>query len=311
MKRFITYTLLFLAPVVLVLSVMEYMLREIPSTYRLKAEYLHQDEQRVKILCLGNSSGAYGFDPQYFSKYTFNAAQVSQSLDMDCAIVEKEIDRLDSLEYILLAVSYPSLFFKLETSVEKWRLPYYRYYGIDTGYSESRKPLIFQDAMGNNVRRIKQYYINKDDPAYKMTRQGMIELEPATNLTALQVKAKEVAIRHTVRSLNMPLVRENAGYIIKIVEMARQKNARVILVTLPFHEDYRKYTYDKQMNILRGLMNDLSKNEGVYYYDMNEYSSGYTTEDFFDGNHLSRYGAKKVSLQLDSIIKSLDRNRTL
>ena len=310
MKRFIIYTLLFLAPVIIVLLTLEYMLKSIPSTYQLKAEYLHKDLDKIKVLCLGNSSGAYGFDPEYFSDYTFNAAQVSQSLDMDCAILEKNIDQLDSLEYVILAVSYPSLFFKLDMSVEKWRLPYYRYYGIDTGYEESKKPLLFKDAMGNNIRRIKQYYIDKDDPARKMTSQGIITLDPSNNRTTLQVKAREVAIRHTVRKLDMPLMEENAGYIVKMINLAFRKKAKVILVTLPFHEDYKNQMYEPQWNLVKDALTKLGESdENVYYYDMNEYSSGYQLEDFYDGNHLSYIGARKASLQLNTIIQKIEAQK--
>jgi len=304
MKRFVIRVILFLLPVFALLGVMEYLLRNIPSTYRMKAEYLNEDIKRIQILCLGNSSGAYGYDPEAFSLYTFNAAQVSQSLDMDYAILEKNIGQMDSLHYLILTMSYPTLFFDLKQSLEQWRLPYYNYYGIETGVQMSKKPLLIQDALADNIRRIKGYYIDKNDPARRMTRQGLIALDPASNQGELRVKAIEVADRHTVRKLNMPLIEANIGYIMKMIDLAHNRNAKVIIVTLPFHEYYKSHLYDKQLGVIKEAMNTFRNGKDVFCYDMNDIGQ-YDPDDFFDGNHLSYIGARKVSLQLDSVIKTL------
>lgn len=234
-----------------------------------------------------------------------NAAQVSQSLDMDYAILEENIEKMDSLHYIVLAVSYPTLFFTLEHSLERWRLPYYRYYGIDTGFERSDKPILFQDAMRNNIKRIKDYYITKDDPARRMTRQGLIALDSIQSGDALMVKAIEVSDRHTVRHLNRPLLEKNIGYLMKIVDLAQNKKIKVVMVTLPFHTYYRERLYKKQVDIIDAVMTDLSDSTNVFYYDMNDLGAYDRLKYFYDGNHLSSIGARRVSLQLDSIIRSL------
>lgn len=306
MKRFLKQILLFLLPVFAVLCVMEYFLKSIPSTYQLKAKYLHEDIHRIQILCLGNSSGAYAFDPEAFSGFAFNAAQVSQSLDMDYAILEKNIGQMDSLRYIVLTMSYPTLFFNLEHSLEEWRLPYYNYYGIKTNEEISKKPLLIQNAMRDNIRRIKGYYVDEDDPARRMTRRGLIALDPSENVDALRVKSIEVADRHTVKKMNVPLVEENIGYVMKMIDIARQRNVKVVMVTFPFHEFYKSRLYDKQLAVIKETVNILADGNDVFYFDMNDLGV-YDMEDFYDGNHLSYIGARKVSLQLDSIIKTLPR----
>ena len=67
--------------------------------------------ENIKALFLGSSHTYYGINPEYFSRNSFNMSQMSQSLDLDYKILEKFEGRLSNIEYIILPISYFSLFY--------------------------------------------------------------------------------------------------------------------------------------------------------------------------------------------------------
>ena len=101
---------------------MEALLRNIPNDYQKKRAYLETNAHEIETLILGNSHSLAGLDPSYFDTKTFNAAHVSQSLNYDLAILNKYVDRPDSLKTIILSISYFSLYETLESSLETWVL---------------------------------------------------------------------------------------------------------------------------------------------------------------------------------------------
>ena len=122
---------LFLLPVAVIFLILELLLRQIPNDYILKKEYLDKNSDSIQVLILGSSHSLHGLNPAYFKKRSFNAANYSQSLDYDLEILRKYENNWHQLEYVVLPVSYPSLFEKIEDSIESWRVKnYVLYYKI-------------------------------------------------------------------------------------------------------------------------------------------------------------------------------------
>ena len=92
---------------------MECLLRQIPNVYRFKRNYLDTNSDKVEILFLGNSHSYFGLNPEYTEKRSFNAGHVSQTLDYDLEILKKYENKWENLEFIVIPISYFTLFDKM------------------------------------------------------------------------------------------------------------------------------------------------------------------------------------------------------
>src|SRR5665647_305746 len=123
---------LFLLPLIVVGGIMEILLRQIPNFYQFKKGYLESNSDSLEILFLGNSHSYFGLNPDYINGISFNAAHVSQTLEYDLAILQKYDSKWSELKYIILPISYFSLYDKMSESGESWRSKdYCIYYDID------------------------------------------------------------------------------------------------------------------------------------------------------------------------------------
>src|SRR5690606_22742388 len=122
MKKFLSYILIFSAPVIILISVTEVLIRSIPNEYSIKKDYLDRNSNEIEILILGSSHTLRGVDPKYMNYKAYNAAMVSQSIDYDLEILKKYEGNWDSLKTIVLPISYFSLYSNLENEVESWRV---------------------------------------------------------------------------------------------------------------------------------------------------------------------------------------------
>ena len=90
---------------------MDFYLENMNSLYKEKAEGLKKDAHEIEILILGNSHATYGVNPDYFTDYAFNIANVGQSIFFDKALTLQNIEALEKLKYVFISLDYHSLYF--------------------------------------------------------------------------------------------------------------------------------------------------------------------------------------------------------
>ena len=127
MVKFYKKIVVFLLPVIIVWLGIELFYRIVPTNYSYKATQLATEYQDSEVLLFGNSHVLYGLNPKYFTKRTYNAANVSQSLYFDELIFNQYIDKLPEVEAVVLSVSYFSLSQIDGTSEDAWRKYYYKH----------------------------------------------------------------------------------------------------------------------------------------------------------------------------------------
>ena len=104
---------------------MDLYLGNMNSLYKEKAEGLKKDAHEIEILILGNSHATYGVNPDYFTDYAFNIANVGQSIFFDKALTLQNIGVLEELKYVLISLDYHSLYF----SSQRGERNIWSYYG--------------------------------------------------------------------------------------------------------------------------------------------------------------------------------------
>lgn len=287
--------------------VMEYLLREIPNDYRYKQNYLSNNAASIETLILGNSHAYYGVDPVYFNHKAFNAAHVSQSLDLDLEMFEKHMDGLHNLKHIILPVSYFSLFEQLKSSDESWRYKNYVLYAdfpgrfLLTDYSE-----LFTFLFRTNLYRITDHYV-KGKSFITSSKEGWGTGFLSQNAFDLEKSAVKKASKHTLENINTPEIQHlfslNLNALKKLLTICQERNIELILFTAPVSKAYFQRLNNEQLNTTINALELLSNaSNNCRYLNLLQHES-FSDSDFFDADHLSEIGAKKLSQLLNDELK--------
>lgn len=280
--------------------IVEILLRQIPNDYKEGKKFLDKFSDSLEILVLGGSHGIHAYDTLYsIHKNSFNAANSAQSLDYDYEILKKYIGRWTNLKYILLPVSYGSLFLKIETSEEPWRAKdYIIYYDINISDNPRYHIEIMNGILGEQFIRLFKFYckknIKKENPCNNYIDTLM-----------LRTTGVEDVKRHTP-SEGPKYLNEMKSKLYSIVNFAKDNDIKLIMFTTPVYKSYfenmQKSQLDTTLSIIKSLVQE---NENCFYYNyINDKS--FTEEDFRDGDHLNKNGTRKFTLKLDSLICNLE-----
>lgn len=301
MRRFIFSLLLFLSPFILVVGICEIAPRITDNDYKYKNKWLSANASKVQVLNLGSSHTYYGIDPKVFDLVEFNAAHVSQDLQYDHFIFTKFIDKMDSLKYLILPISYFTPFSSMESGDEWWRVKYYciyyhcPYHPFEAKYnleiSNGIHPgVVFKDILGSNSNRY----------CTAMGQGTGNELENRDN--GWMSSGLSRANYHTMKSIDSDMLDKNLQWASDIISQCQIKGIKVILLNTPTY-----YTYRENLNAeqLEGLIEFCSELQITYsnveYFNMLS-DPRFGEEDFFDADHLNEFGAIKLSKILNEYI---------
>jgi hypothetical protein len=301
MKLFVKRFSIFAIPILIILLLQEYGVRQIPNSYKLKTHYLNDRSAMVETLILGSSHSFYGVNPLFLDSKAFNASNVSQSPDIDFAILKSYEDHFEQLKTVVIRLSYDTLFEQLKDSPEDWRLKDYKIYtDIKFDYKFKHNFEILSIGGSRILKVFKNYYLN-DKSLLNCDSLGWgndLSDRPDTNLEIAGISA---AKRHTIK--NWELVGTNIKVLRELNDWCAKRGVRVILVTLPAYKSYSTNLDKDQLNkmIEVGTELDSEFNNCTYYNFMTH--KDFTKDDFYDADHLSPTGAYKFSLIMNNLIE--------
>lgn len=301
MKRFLIQVIFIIfLPTMCVLGVCENILRSIPNDYSYKHDWLIKNSNSIKILNFGSSHGYYGIRPEFFSKPAFNLAFVSQSLKYDKFLYEKYATACDSLEYVVLPISYSSFRSNLDKSKEWWRIKGYciymgcDYYGVNPKYNleitSKEKKSQLKDAFLQQLN-----YRTCDTLGFctNYKKEYRAQDWQSTGLTA--------CTRHSKGKKEN--IKTNLQYLEWIIQDCQKRNINVILLTTPTFHTYYDVLNQEQVTEREEICNKLVKKySNVTFLDWLKHEQ-FNEDDFFDADHLNEYGAEKLTKMLDEYIK--------
>lgn len=299
MKRFVIKTIYISLPILLVGILMEILLRNTPNDYLFKKQYLDNHSSEIETLILGSSHSFYGFNPEYFSSNTFNASHISQSLNYDFEILKKYQDKFQNLKTIVLPISYFTLFGKLEAGSESWRVKnYVIYYGMNS----SKSLIVYSEVLSNrinvNFKRMVSYYLLSNS-TISCSNLGWGTNYNSKNAKDLIESGKTAAKRHTRDDINsykyQEIFNDNKLILNSIIQWCKKNNINVLLLTPPAFETYRQNLNSEQLNTTINTTSEIcSKYDNCIYLNLLS-DTNFVSRDFYDADHLSEIGAKKLS----------------
>lgn len=299
MKKFVTKTLLISLPIIFFILVLEVLLRKIPNDYEFKREYLDKHAHEIETLILGSSHSLYGLDPEYFKSNTFNASHISQSLDYDFEILRKYESKFKSLKTVVLPVSYFSLFSKLEDGTEAWRIKNYTiYYGLKSSKALADHSEFLSNQLNVNLRRLYSHYF-AGRSNITCSRLGWGISYNSKNARDLIETGNSAAKRHTRENIDSGIYKEifeeNVLIVNSIIKWCKKNDVRVLILTPPAFETYRRNLNHDQLAITIKAVMDISiRYDNCKYYNLLDDSS-FKATDYYDADHLSEIGAAKLS----------------
>ncbi|BAO76630.1 hypothetical protein [Winogradskyella sp. PG-2] len=302
MKLFLRRIFFLIVPIAFICCVVEYAIRQIPNAYKIKAEYLRENSNAIETLILGSSHTFYGVNPIFFESETFNASNISQSPDVDFAILKSQGNKLKSLEVIILRLSYDTLFEQLKDSPEDWRLKDYNLYtDVNFDYSLKHNSELLSSGARQALKVLKGYYIDKE-PILNCDNLGWGNDLSKRLEVNLNNAGKLAALRHTIE--DWELLDENINVFRDLIKWSQNKGINIILVTPPAYKSYRDNLNKDQYNeVIRvGKVLDSEFTNCTYYNYMSH--PGFSADDFYDADHLNSLGAKKFSLILNDLIEN-------
>ena len=303
MKRFLNQILLVaVLPVILILGIFEYTLRSAPNDYALKDEWMTKNTD-VRILSFGSSHAYYGIRPQYFNEKAFNLAFTSQSLKYDHYLYHKYVPLCDSLEYIILPISYFTLRQNMDGGAESWRIKGYCIY-MDCdyyAYDISKNLEISSKDKLNSIFDVLfrgKTFLSCDSLGWG------VNYSYKDRAKDWQASGVTAADRHT--KTNKEMLDENISYLEDMIEDTKKRGIEVILLTTPTFYTYRDNLDEAQLHEMVELCDNLAhKYDHVSYLNWLQHDS-FIEDDFFDADHLNEYGAEKLSKLLNDYIWKLE-----
>lgn len=298
MKRFIIrFSILVFLPAMLLFCSYEIVTRKLPNSYKLKHEYLKVNHDSIEVLILGSSHGFYGFNPEYFSLKTFNAANVSQPLDYDWNILSSYFNKKTNLKVLILPVLTSSFWGDLHISQGAYLCRKYAIYmpTLDLNETIYNKMELFNPSLFPLLKHL------KGDDLVQTSNLGFGRsylFEKRKKM--LSKSGVTAAMRHNVSDYSVGFSNKKNSFD-KICEYCNNNKITLYIIRMPATMSYM----ENLDNELKMKFNSIIKeNKLVYDYTYIDFwgDKSFNDLDFYDGDHLNDRGAKKISILLDSII---------
>lgn len=267
------YCLTLLYPLIISIAlifVLEILAREIPNAYKSKNHAITTNRDNYRTLVLGSSHTYFGVNPDYMLMSTFNAANVSQSLNYDYFVLENASKHLIDLEYVVLPLSIFSLYSDLDSGVESWRKYNYRHWFNYNKYANTELFdiktysvfLASPDRIGLLKRLFQHYYSGSFDKTWSRRGWGT-NYSHASSESALLESGKRAALRHqTQADINY----RSLDSLNQIAEIFNGRNIKLLIVTPPAYATYREHlNRDRVRNMVSIAMGLANSNKNIRY----------------------------------------------
>lgn len=327
MKRFLLKLSLFIVILSGVLTIMEIGFRLKPTPFKDKYDGLDKYASEIEILALGHSHANEGFDPHVMKRRAYNMAIGFQNVYFDDYILGHFIDRMDSLKWVIVAMSYYH-FYNPIPDLENLRgedrfntVKYHIYWQADSVKTDRIPrfdPRYNLEILNNPARsylKMFKYYLFGEvfNPAIKAEREDLIKygFNQGVDVTVSEAELDKsgfyCAQGHNPHYEGTPTFDGSYNYdkYESIIKRCEAKGVKVALVLFPCWHTYVDNLDKYQLADTKRMIKELSEaHDNCFALD---YMSDprFDSQDFHDGIHLNKNGARKMSAILDEELEDL------
>lgn len=311
MIKFLRQIIWYSIPILLCIIGYESIVRKAGNEYDYKNRWLTEHANSVQILVLGSSHTYCGIDPEHFSLKAFNAAHPGQDLYYDDFIFNKFYEQFDSLEYVIVPVSYIFAIAHIEDTPNRNLVKNYVIYYDCPNHPYSIKYHL-ESYWGINVSLLKQVISGKQY-SLKCSELGMeTDFSTENIITNLEASGQYEAKLHSYTThfgaCSEEVINEGyhkcLDYVRDIIIKCSDRRINVILLTTPTYHTYWMNLDKEQLQMTYKFCEQiLSEFTNVSYLNMLQ-DERFTESDFFNADHLNRHGAEKLSKILNEYIEN-------
>ena len=281
---------MYLLPIVILAIGLEIYVESIPNSYTYKRQYMEQHASEILTLVLGSSYAYDGIDTEYLP-HAFNLANSSQCFEDDYRLLAKYLPMMDSLQTVILPLSYSSL--QMVSSSN--RRGYYTIY-MDL---YPRWPISKYSFECFNLelmtKKIIKHTLREDVVRCDSLGQRIghtLESRP----TDWQDTEALVANDRFVGSAAQPYIEENTHWLHQMAELCAGKGVRLFLMAMPVLSGYRQGMPQEQIALMEQVLLDMSAQ-----YDcvqVLDYQCWGCNADFWNATHLNTDGARRLTMEM-------------
>ncbi|MCM1370002.1 MAG: DUF1574 domain-containing protein [Candidatus Amulumruptor caecigallinarius] len=299
MKRFLKNIAIISAVCLAILIIGELIVRNMPTSYSYKNQWLENNAEEVELLILGPSHTYYGLKPELLDYNAFNLANVSQTPEYDQELLEKWITRMPRLKYIVLSTSYYSF---REGTLEEIDNPRCNNYKIAMGinvHSDFSKYNFALSDFSGYFGKLRNLVLPQNSNICDSLGFGL-----GFDLTTRDPRWKEKGderVGELTYSKNLQRQKNVIECFNKIAKTASDHGAECIVVITPTWETFRQNADPIQLQEFISITENMCKQNGFMLLNLFS-SQDFTEDDFHDVDHMSDKGAEKLSRILNAAI---------
>ncbi len=287
MPSFLKKISLYLLPIALLAIGLEFYVESIPNSYTYKRQYMEQHASSIQTLILGSSYAYDGIDAELLPA-AFNLANSSQCFEDDYRLLQRYIVHLDTLQRVILPLSYSSLQMVSSSNRRGYYTIYMDLYPRWPISKYSFECFNLELAM----KKIVKYLLNED-----LVRCDSLGLRLGHTLAARPADWQDIEalVRNDrfVGSAAQPYIEENIQWLHQMAELCAGRGVTLCLVAMPMLAEYRHAMPQEQIECMELVLQELAAQ-----YDcvqVLDYQSWGTDSDFWNATHLNTDGARRLT----------------
>ena len=290
MTRFIKKILLYFVPIALLAIGLEIHVESIPNSYTYKRQYMEQHAAQIQTLVLGSSYAYDGIDAELLPS-AFNLANSSQCFEDDYRLLAKYLPMMDSLQTLILPLSYSSL--QMVSSSN--RRGYYTIY-MDL---YPRWPISKYSFECFNLelmtKKIIKHILREDVVRCDSLGQRIGHTLDTRPIDWQDTEAL-IANDRFVGPAAQPYIEENTYWLRRMALECQVSGVEFYLVKMPALQDYRDAIPSEQVDAMNQALESIaSKFDCVRVLDYQDWG---TDADFWNATHLNTDGARRLTMEM-------------
>jgi hypothetical protein len=253
----------------------------------LKRQLFEQNKGSVQCLITGTSHTLNGINPTLLPIKTLNLAEEGKPIELDIEIIEKNLSQLPQLKYVIFPIDYFTFYF---TGLREEAAPkLYHHWNLKDGFIKSYKLKRYHALtcgfLINEHNTLDQY---DTIMGYRAEFADLSKADPDYRLHKYKRKIIDWNTYWIDTSSAGKIYKRFEGFI----SMLQQKQIQTILVTMPVCQQFYPYFDTNLVKKNNQFINNLLRNTGVKYINLQKNPAMAPDSLFFDIDHLNDKGAK-------------------
>ena len=311
MSLFLRRLTLFLLPIALLAVGVETYVRHIPNSYRIKQQTMEKMADSTETVILGNSHAYSGIRPELLPGHAINLANVSQTTNLDLALLQRCIRHCPQLHDVIMVFDNSNLCDQPMEKTDEWfRITYYTLYmnrlgGHNPYLSRYGLELLHFQSLQGKIKHWQQQQHPDCTPlgwdtsnsfeARQALRTEASLTQDSTTWDSLQAVTK--LARHHLQ--DEAVARLNINNVVEMARLCREHGIRFTLLCTPVRPDYDAGIPPKQQDLIWQTHHICHTRYGAITLDLSR-DATFTALEYFDPDHLTQSGANHLTQILRS-----------